>query len=184
MVTLHDIMSVDIVTVSPEATLRDVAELLSDRHISGVPVTSGDRVVAVISTTDLLEFDAVDRGVPTQRTPSPVAAALGDADRWDEESEPPAGYFSQLWDDAGADVVERLAQTTGPEWNVLEEHTVGELMTHRLLELPPTTDVRDAAELMLRAGVHRILVMEGGRLVGVVSTMDLVKAVSQHGLGG
>jgi CBS domain-containing protein len=41
MITLHDIMTVDVITVEPEASLREVAELLSSEHISGVPVVDG-----------------------------------------------------------------------------------------------------------------------------------------------
>ena len=37
---------------------------------------------------------------------------------------------------------------------------------------------------MLRSGVHRVLVTKDSRLVGVASTIDIVKAVSQYGLGG
>lgn len=44
--------------------------------------------------------------------------------------------------------------------------------------------MREAAKLMLKAGVHRILVLEDGRLVGLASTTDVMKAVAQHGLGG
>jgi CBS domain-containing protein len=57
-------------------------------------------------------------------------------------------------------------------------------MTQRLCELPPETDVQEAAEFMLRSGIHRVLVTQDSRLVGVVSTSDVVKAVSQYGLGG
>ena len=57
-------------------------------------------------------------------------------------------------------------------------------MTRSLCMLPAGTDVRDAAQFMLRAGIHRILVTREGRLAGVVTTMDVVKAVAQHGLAG
>jgi CBS domain-containing protein len=65
------------------------------------------------------------------------------------------------------------------EWNVLEEHTVDEAMTSPPLHtLPPDAHARDAAELMKRQGVHRVLIMEGDRLVGVVSTLDMTRALA------
>ena len=105
-------------------------------------------------------------------------------DAWESGAETPSAYFAAFWEDAGADVAERIRTTASPEWNMLEEHTVSEIMTRTLVTLPPDASARKAARLMLDAGIHRILVMEDGELSGVVTTTDLVKAVSQHGLGG
>jgi CBS domain-containing protein len=85
-----------------------------------------------------------------------------------------------MWEDAGADVAERMADTGGPEWNVLEEHTVGETMNRTVSALPPDTPVEHAAEVMRRATIHRVLVMEDGKLLGVVTTKDITDAVADH----
>ena len=77
-----------------------------------------------------------------------------------------------------------MTQAESPEWNVLEERTARELMTRALCTLPPDTDIREAAQYMLRAGIHRILVARNDYLVGVVTTTDVVKAVAQYGLAG
>lgn len=185
MITLHDIMSVDVRTVSPEATLREVAELLSGEHISGVPVVQGERVLGVISASDLLGFDADSRAVPTAREEGRLetggeAEALG----WREGDEPVPSYYVEMWENAGADVSARFGATDTPEWDVLEEHTASELMTRSVVSLPPETDAQEGARYMLRTGVRRVLVMEDERLLGLVSTTDFVKAVAQHGLGG
>ena len=184
MVTLHDIMSIDVLTVSPDATLREVAELLADRHISGVPVVAAGEVVGVVSATDILDFDASSRAVPTRRDNMEEWGEWLEPRSWSDGNDPPSTYFVGLWEDAGADVRTRLEETESPEWNVLEEHTARELMTRSLCVLPAYTDVREAAQFMLRAGVHRILVTRDGRLAGVVSTTDVVKAVAQYGLAG
>jgi CBS domain-containing protein len=183
MVTLHDIMSLEVQTVTPQTTLREVAELFAGYHISGAPVVSGDLVVGVLSATDLLGFDAESRGVPTRKE-ARAGVAWENGEEWHSSEDAPAAFFADLWVNAGADVRARLEVTDAPEWNVLEEHTAEELMTRSLCALPPTTPVREAAESMLRAGVHRILVMDDGELLGVVTTTDIVKAVAQHGLGG
>jgi hypothetical protein len=39
-----------------------------------------------------------------------------------------------------------------------------------------------AAESMLRAGVHRLLVIDEGILVGILGSMDIVRAVAEHRL--
>ena len=37
MVSLHDIMTLDVLTVSPETTLREAAALFADEYVSGAP---------------------------------------------------------------------------------------------------------------------------------------------------
>lgn len=50
-----DIMTPAVVTVSPDATIRDIAQLLHERRISGVPVVDADdRVVGIVSEGDLM----------------------------------------------------------------------------------------------------------------------------------
>lgn len=184
MVRLHDIMTLDIVTVTPETTLRDAAGLLADEFVSGAPVVAGSRVVGVISASDIVRFVADEPGVPVERPDMLETGEWPGVEPWDEGAEPPGAYFADLWDDAGAGVGARMESTEGPEWNVLEEHTVAELMSRTVTELGREASVGDAAELMLKAHVHRILVMEDSKLVGLVTTTDVLKAVSQHGIAG
>jgi signal-transduction protein with cAMP-binding, CBS, and nucleotidyltransferase domain len=87
-----------------------------------------------------------------------------------------------MWSDAGADVLERFAEIRGPEWDQLAEHTVGEAMTPSLCSVAPFVDIYTAAEYMVRAGVHRLIVLDDGRVVGVLSSMDIVRAVAQQRL--
>jgi CBS domain-containing protein len=55
---------------------------------------------------------------------------------------------------------------------------VRDLMTPRPLTIAPDADVREAARQMLYADVHRLFVTEGERLVGVISTTDIMHAVA------
>lgn len=52
---VKDLMTTDVVTVTPETTLKEVARRLVDNHISGAPVVDAEgRVLGVISETDIL----------------------------------------------------------------------------------------------------------------------------------
>jgi CBS domain-containing protein len=184
MVKLGDIMSVEVTSLDPDMTLREAVEILSFEHFGGAPVVAGERVVGVISIADLLDFVSSNPGPPIPKEGRAVGESSEEEEAWDSRGEPAAAYFGEMWSDVFVQVDERFRQTASPEWDILEEHVVSEIMTRRLCQLPPETDVRDAAEFMLRAGIHRVLVTEDGRLVGVVSTTDVVKAVAQHGLGG
>ncbi len=181
MLCLRDIMTTDLIVISPEASVREAMELLTQRGIAGAPVVSGGRLVGVVTGTDLMTFAAGLSGVPTKRDTN----SEFDADEEpcfngvEREDEAGAAYFTELWDDAGAAVTERMAETGNPEWNALEAHEVSELMTRPPLHvLPPTASVQAAAELMARTRIHRVLVTEGEALVGIVSALDVVGAAA------
>jgi CBS domain-containing protein len=181
MLTVRDLMTTDVATVDPDLTLRDAVELFTARHVSGAPVTAGGRLVGVLSASDVLAFEGETPGVPTER-PELELEEWNEPTEWVEGEEAPAAFFSEQWSDAGADVLERFAEVRGPEWDRLAEHTVGEAMTPSLCSIAPFVDIYTAAEYMLRAGVHRLIVTEDGRLVGVLSSMDIVRAVAEHRL--
>jgi CBS domain-containing protein/nitroimidazol reductase NimA-like FMN-containing flavoprotein (pyridoxamine 5'-phosphate oxidase superfamily) len=55
-------------------------------------------------------------------------------------------------------------------------HTVADVMTKDVLALPPSADEADAAEMMLERRIRSIPVVEDGRVVGIVSVTDLLRA--------
>lgn len=186
MVRLHEIMTTELVTVTPETSIRDAMDVLGHRHVSGAPVVSGGRLLGVVTATDLLTFVASLSGVPTEREQGEsewggwIDASPADSDTG---AEPASAFFADLWDDAGADVATRTASTAGPEWNTLEEHDVSEAMTRLpLITLPPDADIRTAADLMHSRRIHRVLVTDGGRLVGIVSALDIARAAAERKL--
>ena len=184
MLRLRDIMTTDVLTVNPETSIREAMELLGRHHVSGAPVVSGAKLVGVVSANDLMIFASALPGVPTERDRRDASDGWDEpqmAEKDDDDSEPASAFFADLWDDAGGDVVERETTVTGPEWNALEEHDVSEVMTYSPLStLPPDADARTAADLMARLRIHRVLVTDDDRLVGIVSALDVAKAVADH----
>lgn len=73
--------------------------------------------------------------------------------------------------------------TDAPERNVGESETaiptVKDIMTRRVVALPPAATVDEAADLMRQEHVHRVLVMQGDYLLGVVSTSDIARATER-----
>lgn len=61
---------------------------------------------------------------------------------------------------------------------LLENTAVKDIMTPRTFTIAPDQDIREAARQMLYADVHRLFVTEGDRVVGIVSTTDIVRAVA------
>lgn len=178
MLTLSDVMTSDVIALTPHTTLRDAVEILTRHHVSGAPVISGGRVIGTLSASDVLAFETMLPGVPTGHDDAEDLLD-GRTESWDEELVPPAAYFTDLWEDAGADVAERFAETDGPEWDVLAEHVVQEAMSTQVLSLPPDAPVHLAAQYMSRSGVHRLLVLHAEALVGIVTTMDITQTVAR-----
>jgi CBS domain-containing protein len=186
MLRIRDIMTTDLITLDPNHTIREAMDVFVAKRISGAPVVAGDEVVGVISAMDLVQFAASLPGVPTERE---LTSDLLEDPNDDEaerrvlsdRSDDPSGvFFTELWDDSGVPVVERMAGPTTAEWNSLEEHTVSEAMTRAPVHaLTPDTLVTAAAEYMQRAQIHRVLVMTGRTLIGVVTTSDVTQAVAE-----
>jgi len=189
MLRLRDIMSTNVVTVSPEMSIREAMELFGKQHVSGAPVVSGGKLAGVVTGGDLMTFASALPGVPTERELADASNAYDEDDSVEQdaenETEAAAAYFAELWDDSGVDASERAATVDTPEWNFLEEHDVSEVMTRApLATLPPDAEVSAAAEMMKKQKVHRVLVTEGEALVGIVTAMDVTKAAADQRLDG
>jgi CBS domain-containing protein len=72
---------------------------------------------------------------------------------------------------SATDILAAQAEATGAT-------SVQDIMTPRPYTVSPDTDVKEAAQQMLYADVHRLFVTQGDRVVGVVSTTDIVRAVA------
>lgn len=178
MIKVRDLMTEDVITVGPYTTLRDLVSVLRDERVGGVPVVSGGKVVGVVSASDLMEFEASTPAVPTQRPEQAEWGEVEVVEEWEEEES--ITFYTDMWTDVGTDVLERFEETSGPEWDLLEEHVVAEIMTQRVRAIAPERTAREAARMMCAAEVHRVLVMEGDRLAGILSASDIVTAVADE----
>ena len=143
MLTIRDVMTRSVISVDPETPLKDVAQLLVDRRISGVPVVDREgQVLGIVSEADLLlKEQGADAIVPRR-----FAWLVGD------DAETRARR-------------EKVAATTA-----------GEAMTHPAVTVGPELAIAAAAERMTARRVNRLPVVENGRLIGIVTRADLVRA--------
>jgi len=143
MLTVKDVMAAPVVTVQRETPLKDVARLLIDHGVSGVPVVDATgTVVGVISEGDFLVKEQGPEAIHHRR----LARLVGES---------PA---------AQAQLVKLTARTAG------------EAMTTPAITIAPSRAIRDAAALMTSRSVNRLPVVDGGRLVGIVTRADLLRA--------
>ncbi len=189
MLRLRDIMTRQVMTLEPQITLREAMENLSARNVSGAPVVSGQKVVGVISASDLLSFAAA----PPQPRDDRRAIETSPAGEWNEsaewnetiesaDSDDSHAYFTDMWDDHTEGTTEVIESRGESSPDAMENYLVEDVMTKKIRWLSPDADVRSAADMMREFGVHRVLVLNRGHLVGIVSAMDIAKAVAERQL--
>jgi CBS domain-containing protein len=177
MVTVRDLMQTDVVTATPDMTARELARVLADQGISGVPVVSGSgEVIGVASSSDVVRIAAEEleiRVSSARWVPAPGAAETVDVE--DDLTDPFSDFF--LPEDAPVlgPELERLEDDDGP----LDRLTVSDIMTPVSFSVPPTASVRELAEFLVRGRIHRAVVLEDGRLVGIVTTMDVLRGLAE-----
>jgi CBS domain-containing protein len=136
-VRVQQLMTTEVVTVKPETTLKDVAELLCRHRISGLPVCDQGVVVGVVSEGDIV-----------QKEQGPL---------------PQPGFFH------------RLRHANGKAAK-LSARTAGEAMSAPPIVIDADENVTEAARLIVEHQVNRLPVVRAGRLVGIVTRADLVRA--------
>ncbi len=182
MLNVSDLMKTDVVTVRPEDSARTFARVLADSEISGAPVVdAGGRVLGVASATDLVRLAADEADVrlsavslrpDIDRSPDPDADPddAAEADAW--------GFF--LPEDSpfqGSELLDQVPETS------FDTVTVGDLMTPVTFSVEPGMPVAELCEFLVRGRIHRALVVDDGELLGIVTSQDVLKAVSDGRLG-
>lgn len=56
MFTVEQVMAKKVVTISPETTIKETAEILSKKEFHALPVCSGEKLVGIVTTTDLIKY--------------------------------------------------------------------------------------------------------------------------------
>lgn len=182
MLRLRDLMQRDVVAVSPDLTLRELVEVFSGQGVSGAPVVANERVIGVISTTDILDLREENPAVSLG--PSAPEDERETAHRKRGSSSSTSDFFSESWEPIEIEALEWMRSAHTQNWDILDEFTVAEVMTRDVLSLSSETTVKKAARFMLDTGVHRLLVVDEGELQGIVTTTDIVRAVAEGKLKG
>jgi CBS domain-containing protein len=144
-------------TVRPETSLPDLERGFQRERVSGFPVVERDgRLVGIVSRTDVLRQLALEQS---------LGESLVDTRRDDTDED---------WADKSSGEIGRMVGER------MERQCVRDIMRSNVVIAAPGDSLRDVAQLMLRHSVHRVPIVKEGRLVGLISSMDLVRLVAEE----
>jgi CBS domain-containing protein len=150
MPTVREYMDDDPATVSPDTTAEDVARLLGEHELHGVPVVNeARRCVGIVTENDLVMAD--------------------------EEGDLHIPHYIELF---GGLVFLESARGFEKRLKKAMAATARDLMTSDPTTIDPDADVHDAARLISSSGHNRLPVVQHGQLVGVITRADVLRALT------
>jgi CBS domain-containing protein len=149
--TAADVMNAQVLAVAPDMSVKELASFLIENQISGAPVLDAHgKLVGVVSLTDIVESESEGAD------PAGAGAELHFGGRWQrEEAEGFRGMHVET-----------------------EGLLVSDIMTPTAFTVPHDTVVSKVARTMMAGRIHRLLVTRDQRVVGIVTTLDLLKLIA------
>ncbi len=146
---VSQVMTRDVVTVSPETTVAEIARLLVAHHIEGVPVVErSGKVLGVVTEYDLIVRNA-HLHLPTFFGFLDTFVPVSGQHEFEEELRRALGTYAR------------------------------DMMSDRLYTVRSDADLEDAATVMVDHHVNPVPVVDGGKLVGVISRWDIVQLMAR-----
>lgn len=140
-------MSRDVVTVTRNVTVKELAKLLTSKNISGVPVVDdGDHLIGVVTESDLI-YQNKKIHIPTTFAILDAFIFLESTEKMDLEMKKIAGS------------------------------TVGDIYTKEVIRVSESTPLDEIATIMAEKNVHTIPVVAEGKLIGVIGKRDIIKTI-------
>ena len=150
MLTVKNIMTRDLITVSPDTEIVHAAKLLLEKGINGIPVVDKKgELVGIICQSDLI--------AQQKRLPIPSIFTLLD------------GFIPLASVKHFEKAVQKIAATT-----------VADAMTPNPVTVQTDTSIEELASLMVDKSFHTLPVVDEGKLVGVVGKEDVLKTLTSE----
>lgn len=150
-VTAKDLMSNQVITVNSAWGVSVLARFLLDNKISGAPVVDEqDKLVGVVTSTDIVAFENMTHENKVAITRS--------------------SYFEEV---LGQQISESTIEALSLHAN--ENCITASIMTPSVISVGSNDSLIDVSSLMSKKKIHRVFVLDDGKIRGVISTMDVLK---------
>ncbi len=151
--TARDVMTRNILKVKEEMTVHELATFLTENEITGAPVENQNgKLVGVVSVWDIALTEAEQATIEVEHSNSDIYSG----------------------------VKRRLNREEALTLHMEDEGLqVKDIMTSVAYSVPEDTPVCEIAKTMIAGRVHRLLVTKNNHMVGIVTTMDLLKLLTK-----
>ena len=147
MLTAKEIMTKEVITVSPETSITEAAKLLLEKRINGLPVVdSQGSLRGIICQSDLI----------TQQKRIPVL--------------PFVTFLDSL-------IPLRSDKNFTKQIQKIAALTVIQAMTRDPITVAPATSLEEIATLMVNKNIHTLPVTDHGKLVGIIGKEDVLRTL-------
>lgn len=147
MLKVKDIMTKNLITVTPDTEITHASKLLLEKHVNGIPVVDrSGTLVGILCQSDLI---AQQKKLPIPSVFSFLDGLISLTSRKHFEKE-----------------IQKIAAIT-----------VAQAMTTNPVTVSPETMIEEAATLMVEKNFHTLPVLEGSRLVGIVGKEDVLRTL-------
>lgn len=154
--TAGEIMGRNLISARPDQPLSDLEHTLIEHNISGVPVIDAGRLVGIVSRSDIARVQVLGQVLDSQ---------ISDELHWDETQ---ADGFRHSEGESFESFQDRV-----------KRFKVRDVMRSQVVTCSAETPVADVARLLVRHHIHRVIVTDGERPVGIISSLDIARLVSQ-----
>lgn len=149
MLKVKEIMTKELITISPDTEIPQVARMLLEKRINGIPVVDeSGGLIGIVCQSDLI----------AQQKELPVPS-----------------YFTFL---DGLILLTSMKQIE-KEVQKVTATKVAEVMTHAPEHVSPETGIDTVATLMVEKKFHTLPVVEDGKLVGIVGKEDVLRTLME-----
>ena len=153
---VKDAMNIDVITCKPDDPVSIIVDLFKNKHISGMPVVENEKVVGIVSETDLLKLFKTPEISDDMILPSPfeiIEMPIRSVIRFEE--------FKKALED-------------------MHMKPVRDIMKKKIYSISPDSTLEDASEMMVKHRVNRLPVIEKGKLVGILVRSDIIRGLSKE----
>lgn len=155
MVKVRDVMSSPAMSITPETLVKDAAAMLAEKNVSGVPVVENDLVVGVFSEIDVLR--SIKTTKKDLRLVFPSISSLGIA------------FQEEVTQREILEAYEEIGNTP-----------VRDVMSKEVVTVSPDITVNEAIVMMVERKIQRLPVVEGHKLVGIVTRGDIIRGLAKE----
>jgi CBS domain-containing protein len=144
-----EIMSTQVITIGKDTTIEEIAHLLADNNISGVPVVEENgKVIGMVTQKDLLYKDVEPR-------------------------------FPAMVEILGGIIFLNGVRHYNEELRKMVATKAEDIMTRHVHMVRPDEKVERIAQLMVEEDINRVPVVEEGKLAGIISRADVIRYIAK-----